>query len=120
MLDEQNGGAIAADVFEETFQRLGFGRVHACRGFVERQQFWLGRERARDLEAALVAVRKVLSEIVGAFGDSDVVEQLVGASLDRRLLGKRPLVAEDGAEHAGFRAHVAPDHHVLQRGQVLE
>ena len=52
--------------------------------------------------------------------DADVVEQLGGPLLDRRLLGERARVAQHRADHAGARAHVAADHHVLERRQVGE
>ena len=71
----------------------GFRRVHAGGRFVEREQFGLGRERPRDLEAPLIAVGQVTCERVGALRDPDVLEQLVGALLDRRFLGARLRVA---------------------------
>jgi hypothetical protein len=40
--------------------------------------------------------------------------------VDRGLLGARRGVAKDGADHARARAHVAPDHHVLEGGEVRE
>jgi hypothetical protein len=80
----------------------------------------LGGERARDLEAPLVAVGEVLGELVRRAADADVLEQLVGALLDRRLLGARAGSAQDRADHARVRAHVAPDHHVLERREVGE
>ncbi len=101
-------------------QRRGLGGVHAGRRLVQRQELGLRGERTRDLEPALVAVREMLRERVGALRDADVVEQLVGALLDRLFLGAGLRVAEDRAEHVRVRAHVATDHHVLERGQVRE
>ena len=72
-----------ADVARAASKRRRLGRVHAGRGLVEREQLRLGGQRARDLEPALVAVRQVLREVVGAPRDADVVEQLVRALLDR-------------------------------------
>src|SRR5215831_17084695 len=68
----------------------------------------------------LAAVVEMLREVVGALGDADIAQELVGALLDRRFLGERRLVAQHRAEHSGLGAHVAPDHDVLQRGEVLE
>ena len=101
-------------------QRRGLRGVHAGRRLVEGEELRLGGERARDLEPALVAVREVARERVGALRDTDVVEQLVGALGDRLLLHSRLRIAEDRAEHVRAGAHVAPDHHVLQRRQVRE
>ena len=98
VLDQQDRRAVAADVGEEPLERRRLGRVHSRRGLVEREQLRLGRERAGDLEAALVAVREVPGERVGALRDADVVEELVRALLDRLLLGARLRVAQDRAE----------------------
>ncbi len=105
---------------EEALERSGLGGVHACRGLVEREQLRFRRERARDLEPALVAVGQMLGQAVGALGNADIVEQLVGALVDRRLLGARAGIARNCAPDAGVRTHVAADHHVLERGQVAE
>ena len=120
MLDQQDRRAVAADVVEQALERRGLGRVHAGRRLVEREQLRLGRERARDLEPALVAVGEMLGERVGALRDADVLEQLVArfsiAFSSARVFASR----EDRAEHVGVRAHVAADHHVLERRQVRE
>ena len=112
--------AVATDVVEQPLQRLRLGRVHAGGGLVEREQLGLGRERAGDLEPPLVAVGEMLGEIVGALGDADVLEQLVGrASRSPPPRPACPRRARSRRRHAGLRAHVAADHHVLQRRQVL-
>src|SRR5581483_10901696 len=59
VLDEEQRHAARANRLEQPPQRLALGRVHAGGGLVEREQPRLGRERARDLEPALVAVGEV-------------------------------------------------------------
>ena len=83
-----------ADRLEELAQLLLLGGVHAGRRLVEREEPRVGGERARDLEAALVAVGEVLRELVAARADAHVVEQLPGAPVDRRLLRARGGVAQ--------------------------
>jgi hypothetical protein len=61
-----------------------------------------------------------LGERVRALREADVVQKLVRTLLDRLLLGARLRVPQDCAEHVAVRAHVAADHHVLERGQVGE
>ena len=120
VLDQQDRRAVAPDRVEQALERRGFGGVHAGRGLVEREELRIGGERAGDLEPALVAVGQVPREVVGALGDADVLQQLEGALFDRPLLATRAGVAQHRAEHAGAGAHVAADHHVLERGEVAE
>ena len=120
MLDQQDRGAVAPDVFEQRLQCLRFGGVHPGSRLIEGKQLGFGRERPRNLEAPLVAIGEVSRLRVGSLRDADVVEQLVGPLFDRGFLGQRRLVAQDRTEHAGVRAHVTTDHHVFQRRQVLE
>ena len=48
--------ALVADFYQQFAQCQLFGGVHAGRRFVQRQQLRLGGQRARDFQAALVAV----------------------------------------------------------------
>ena len=115
VLDQQDRRAVAADPLEQRAQPGGFGGVHAGGGLVEREQPRVGRERARDLELALVAVGEMLREVVGSARDADVFEQCIAPCFDRALFLPRMGVAQDRAEHGRFRAHVAADHHVFER-----
>ena len=72
VLDQEDRRAVAADVLEQRAQRRGLGGVHSGRRLVEGEQPRIGGERAGDLELALVAVREVAREVVGATGDADV------------------------------------------------
>ena len=120
MLDDEDGDPVLADRFQELAQVLLLGGVHAGGGLVQREEARLGGERARDLEAALVAVGEVLGELIAARADAHVFEKLVGAFFDGAFLGARARPAQDRAEHARARAHVAPDHHVLERREIVE
>src|SRR6266478_3314076 len=120
MLDEQHGDAALSDCLNELAQGKRFRRVHAGGGLVEREQLRLGGERARDLEASLVAVRQAARRVVGAAADPDIVEQLRGARFDLSFFCYGLSVPEHGADDTGMAAHVTADHHVLQRRQVGE
>ena len=68
----------------------GLLRVHAGRRLVEQQQLRVGRERARDLEPALVAVREVPGAVLVAARQPAVDEQLARALAGLRLLPPAP------------------------------
>ena len=58
VLDEQHGDAVTADFFNQVAQHHGFGRVHACGRFVQRQQRGAGRQRTGNFQTPLVAIRQ--------------------------------------------------------------
>ncbi len=120
VFDQQDRGAVGADALEQLSEFHGLGRIHPGGRLVQCEQLRIGRERPRDLQAPLVAVGQAARRVVGARRDADVVEQFQRAALDRGLLRQRSPVAQDRADHARPRAHVPPDHHVLQRRQVGE
>src|SRR5690606_11682971 len=95
-----------------------FGRIHARRRFIERQQLGLGGQRTSDLETALIAVGQGTRDVVGAVCDAHVLEQFIGTLLDIALFLEGGAISKHGAEHARMRAHVTPDHHVLDRTEV--
>jgi hypothetical protein len=120
VLDEQDRGAVLANVLQQLAQRQGFGCIHPGRRFVQGEQFWLGCKRARDFQAALVAVGQAAREIVLARAHADVLEQVARAGVDGPLFVARVTRAQHRAEHARHGAHVAADHHIFQRGHVAE
>src|SRR5258706_199478 len=107
VLDKQDGCAVAADAFQQIAQRPGFRGVHAGRRFIQREQLRVGGKRARDLEAALVAVGQIARGIVGSRADADVVQQIEGALRDGVLLVARPPVPQDSADDPGARPCVS-------------
>src|SRR5712691_7320084 len=102
---KQHSGAVASDCLNELAQGKRFRRVHAGGRLVEREQLRLGGERARDLEASLVAVRQTARGVVGAAADPDIVEQLGRARFDLSFFFYRLSVSEHGAADAGMAAH---------------
>jgi hypothetical protein len=82
--------------------------------------FGFGGQGAGNLEPALVAVGKVLGQIVRPFVNTDVVQKLLGATSNRRLFGHRRPIANDRTKHARMRTQMPSDHHVLDRRHVPE
>ena len=100
---------------------LALLRVHAGGRLVEQEQLGLGRQRAGDLEAALVAVGQVLGELVGLVRQTDEVQPLAGLVLGVRFSSALNFGVRNTAPMGpAVRARVAPDHDVLERGHVLE
>src|SRR5690349_1297778 len=120
VLDEQNRGAVLADIRQQAPQRERLGGVHARRGLIEREQLRLGGERPGDLEAPLVAVGQAPGGVVGSSADAHVSEELERARLDRLLFFQRAPVSQHRPDHARARAHMTADHHVFERGQIGE
>src|SRR5581483_1883962 len=120
MLDQEHGDAFVADAADELAERQPLRRIHAGGGLVQREQPRLGGERTGNFQPALIAVRQAPRAVVGAGADADVIEQRQGARQNLALLGERARVAQHRAEHAGPRAHVAADHHILERREVGE
>ena len=67
-----------------------------------------------------MAVREVARHVVGVLQHADVVEQLDRALLDFALLATFGRRLEHRAEQPVLGAHVAPHHHVLERGHAAE
>ena len=59
-------------------RRSRLGLVHAGGGLVEQKEGRRRRERAGDLDAALVAIAEAAGEVVGAAGEAELGEQPVG------------------------------------------
>ena len=68
VLDQQDGAAVLADLVDQLAQHQLLARVHAGGGFVERDQLGVGRQCARDLEPALVAVAECSRLVAGVLG----------------------------------------------------
>ena len=69
---------------EQGEQALRLGLVHAGGGLVEQKEGRRRRERAGDLDAALVAIAEAAGEVVGAAGEAELGEQPVGEPACRR------------------------------------
>src|SRR6266542_3404075 len=121
VLDQQDRHA---QVGHERFQELHEGRRlalrHPCRRLVEQQQARLGPERARQLEAPLIAVRQVARDLVGVTPQAHALQQRLGALTELALdLTEARAAGEDIPEpEADARVHA--HEHVLDRGHVGE
>ena len=108
-----------AQPLHQLAQLLGLLRVHPGRRLVEQQQLGVGRQRTRDLEAALIAVGQVHRQLAVAL-EPDEVQQLAPL-LDRafssRLHERR---VQDHAREARAHARVHPHLDVLERGHRAE
>jgi hypothetical protein len=80
---------------------------------VEEEELRLGRERDRQFELALFAMREETGRKMGARGEGDGVEKLHRRLVQRRLLGS---VAEEAEARAGTRLHGERD--VFQRREA--
>jgi hypothetical protein len=121
MLDEQHGEPLLlAQPADERREVRRLLRVHARRRLVEQEQLRLRRERARDLEAALVAVREVLPDLVVLAAKPRELEQLARTLPRLALLAPHARRPRDRAEEIALESHVHADEHVLERSHVLK
>src|SRR5262249_20321278 len=100
VLDEQDRDARVADAPDEFEQPVLLRGVEAGRWLVEAQQRRVRRERSRDLETSLLAVREIACNLVPARADADEVEQVASLLLAFALLAPEPRTAEERADHA--------------------
>jgi len=66
VLDHQHGDAGLAHLAHEFDAGLGFDRGQAGKHLVQQQQFRLGRQRARHLEAAFFGRNQIAGQHIGA------------------------------------------------------
>ena len=102
-------------------ERLRLARVHAGRRLVEQEEPGLRRERARDLEPALVAVGQAARQVVFLAAETDECQQLARPRRARAL----PLRRTDGGRNTapGTRrseAAVLADQHVVEHRHLRE
>ena len=77
VLDEEDREAeLVAELRDQARHLGGLVGVHAGRRLVEEQELRLARERARDLEAPLVAVREVARQLLVAIRQADERHEL--------------------------------------------
>ena len=87
MLDEQDAHALAAQAPQQIGERLLFGVAQARRGLVEQQEHRVGRQRARDLDQALLAQRQAARGFVQVLGQSHALDLASGLGQEARFLG---------------------------------
>src|SRR4051794_7151948 len=122
VLDQKDReSALVAELLHERSELRRLLRVHAGGGLVEQQHLRVGRERARDLEPALVAVRQVDRDLIEHRLTQAHVGELLARLLVRALLlAPLPGRTQDRAEEARVRARVLRDEHVLDRRHRAE
>ena len=93
MLDQDDRDAAVRQQADQRLQTLDLAMRQTRRRLVEQQQPWLERERARDLEPALVAERQIARLLRRVVGETDEVEQLARLRAERALLACRSAAA---------------------------
>ena len=88
MLDQDDGHAAIGEAADQLHQVLDLAMRQAGGGLVEQQQLRPQRQRARDLEAPLVAEGQVARLLVGEVGEADEVEQPPRLGQRRALLAR--------------------------------
>jgi len=77
VLDQENRQVeVAPERSDQSREVLGLARVHPRGRLVEQEEPGLGRQRAGDLETALVAVGQIAREVVGLVVQADERELL--------------------------------------------
>src|SRR5216117_2081533 len=120
VLDEQDGDAPIADASHRLHHPVRLLRVHAREGLVEEEHLRVARHRDGDAEGAQVAVRQVPCLFVLHPREPEVVEDLVGAVAEGRLVLARHASIEKEADGGRPPAQVVGDDDVLQGAHLLE
>src|SRR5262249_6318731 len=121
MLDQEDREAEArANGANQLAEFPLFAAVHAGRGLVEQQQLGLERQRARDLQAALVPIGEIARALVGTVGKTDQLQQCFGPASRLTLLRPWRGQPDHAAHEAARRPHVTRDHHVLKGRELAE
>src|SRR2546430_1421893 len=114
VLDHEHG-TVRGDALDERRDPVHVFVGHAGGGLVEQHHLRVERERRRDLERALAAVRQLDRDRPRELRQADRVEELEGAPAE---LAEDPLPAPEG-EPVTPRA-LEREPHVLQHGEVRE
>ena len=104
-----------------SLKRGAFARVQSGGRLVEAQQRRFGAHRARDFEAALIAIGQIAGGVVGAVEQADAVEPergLIDRALFGRAPGRRADQPEKGQAGGQHQRVVLRDHQVFQRGHA--
>ena len=121
MLDQEDRDPeVVADEADHPHQVLGLLRVHAGGRFVEEQELRLGRQCARDLEAALGAVREVARGRVRVLVELHDLQELPGLAFDLALLRVIGRETQDSGERIVPHVVVVAGPHVVEDRQVVE
>src|SRR5438270_13961253 len=121
MLDEKNGDVESiADVVDRVHQVVRFAIIESRGRFVEQEQLRSRRERARDLQTPLIAVRKILRAITRAAlqsKDAQESQRFVFGDLLRFLKSIRV----QNSRRAGVCVvDVSTDLHIVENRELFE
>ena len=121
VLDEEDRQAeFAAQPADEIGQLAGLIGVHPGGRLVQQQQGRVGAEGPGDLQAALVAVRQVLAELIVLALEADERQELAGPLRGRDLLTAVARRREQRVDPGRLEPRVHPDEDVLERRHVRE
>ena len=120
VLDQEDCPSLVAQLADEVRHLGRLARIHAGHRLVEQQEPGARRERTRDLEPTLLAVRQVLGQLVAAIGQADELERGERVRGDPPLLGPHPHRAEQRPTQLGARPAVAAHARVVERAHVAE
>src|SRR5712692_9222370 len=121
VLDEEQGAlALLHQPAQQCHQAAGLALGHARGGLVEQQQRRIGGERARQLEASLVAVGQVARELVGLVPQAGHFEELGAVLPLPPLLLPPALVTGDHVPEGQGDPAVHAHQHVLDGGHPRE
>ena len=121
VLDQHDRRAVLlVDVEHEAAHVLLFLDVHAGHGLVEQQQRRLGRERAREFDALLQAVRQPADRRLADVLDLQEVDDLLDLAPVLQLLASRATDVDRLLEEVRVHLEVAPGHDVVEHAHALE
>ena len=112
---DQHHREAALQAAQRRDQPLGLVAAGAGHRLVEQQQLRLHRQRDRELQRALLAVRELAGRHVGALGEADLRERGQRGRVQRRLVGRATEEAE-----ARPRARLHGERDVLQHREARQ
>ena len=116
MLDEHDRESLRHQRAHELAEARGLRRIHAGGGFIKDQEPGLGRERARDLETALVTVREAAGESVRP-AEAEPLQELTSLLA---IAAVRCAARPEASHHVRTHPRVPSNENVLQNGEALE
>jgi hypothetical protein len=120
VLDQDDGDAVVADLADDRHQLADVRRRQARGRFVQQQQARVERQRAADLQQALLAVGEVARLFVGQVGQADEIQDRGRPRARRQLLAAVARRVQHGVERGRAEAVVQADQHVFRRRHLAE
>src|SRR5512133_1154085 len=120
VLDDNDRKTKIANLEDQLLGLPSLLGVHARCRLIQQQQLGIGTESTSNLESSLVAVRQVARQMIGSVAEPDEVEQLLGTFCGRLLITAELRPADDRGKRSCGGTAIAPNHHVLERGNVAK